>query len=57
MEQLWQLAILLESFTKQWELELVGQLLVKVILAVELLVGWLVLVIQGSSRVELQVVE
>ena len=39
MEQLWQLAILLESFTKQWELKLVGQLLVKVIRAeLELLV-------------------
>jgi hypothetical protein len=62
MEQLWQQATQLESFTTQWGLELVEQLLVEVIQAalmyqLGLLVGWLVLARQGSSRVELQAVE
>jgi hypothetical protein len=62
MEQLWQQAIQLESFTTQWGLELVEQLLVEVIRAalmyqLGLLVGWLVLARQGSSWVELQAVE
>ena len=52
----------MESFTKRWGLELVEQSLVEVTWAVlmcrlELLVGWLVLVKQGSSQVELQAVE